>query len=258
MLGFALQLLFSLIIVVLMVQFPYTALPSPIRNSIHGLMWPDIWRQKENLEHNKATVDLVPSVVLQIRTIFCNDVMNNLLLLLTFGLCSPILAVAIVCCVLQKMTLWVVVIGRFTRCVLQCEAMEVSSQSSIAVKENDNATYFALSALAQVHTPLLPILAQSFWRLAWCSALFVALVSWDMAADGKGGFTSLWAPALPFAVLIGLRCVAYYVNQYGYIHASQEVSEEAYGASQNADVESDGSGIRMSQNPLHRDNNTTF
>ena len=226
---------------------------------------------------NKALASGNPYVMLNIQSIFCNDVFNNWLLLLTFGLCSPVLAFAVACSVLLKMALWVFLIGRFTRCLVNGHrhnrsdhipvASSVSTSSPFPhfnpIKSStdnvaESTVHFALVALAQTHIPLFAVLAKSFWRLVWCSALFVALLSWDMAIDEVGWLQSLWVPLAPFGYVIVLRCVAYYF-------CSSSSSSSSSGSSSKKDIESESVrkatvsqqssssavDIATSQNPLH-------
>jgi hypothetical protein len=242
-----------------------------VRKTLHGIIWPKFWLQGGDvLVHNRTIVSSHPSVMLKMRSIFCNDVLNNGLLLLTFGLCSPVLALAIVCSILLKMSLWVLLIGRFTRCMLhdehgegnssdaatttttttatapsqQTATMPRSSSISIAHENRNNAVQFALTALAEVYIPLNEVLAGSFWRLAWCSALFVAMLGWDMATDEVGWLRSVWVPLVPLVYKLGLRCVSHW---YNCARNSNQDSAEKEAASLRE-------GSVVSQSPLHEDN----
>ena len=263
LLGYSIQLLLSWILVALQMHMSYESFPSSIRSSLHGLMWPEYWRQGgDTLVHNKATVSRFPTVLLQIRTIFCNDILNNWLLLMTFGLCSPILAVAIVCCLLLKMSLWVILVGRYTKCVLQVNAPFDEREDilpkqplPVAVGVNDikNSVSFALIALAQTHISLFTVLAHSFWRVAWCSALFVALLSWDMAADEVGWLMSLWIPLLPFVVITSLHSLVIYLHG--------KTNREMESLDVNIATSKDASGcvssvVDESRSPFHVDSST--
>jgi hypothetical protein len=231
---------------------PYESFPSSIRSSLHGLMWPEYWRQcGDTLVHNKATVSRFPTVLLQIRTIFCNDILNNWLLLMTFGLCSPILAVAIVCCLLLKMSLWVILVGRYTKCILE----GLDRDDTLAVTDSCTAScepirkgLFALDALAQVYLPLFAVLSKSFWLIAWCSALFVVLLSWDMAADQVGVLMSLWVPLVPLFVVLCLHWAAYCLSYHERNGAQQQVTTSV-NSILSCDEECSNRGVLRS--PLH-------
>lgn len=253
LLGYSIQLLLPFVLLAIVTCVSHDSVPASIRTTLHGVIWPEYWLQGGGvLAHNKAVVRDNPSTMLNMSTIFCNDVFNNLLVMLTFGLCSPLLAVAVACSVMLKMSLWVLLIGRYAICVSNFDARadkinvvlssktnttDGSSASHEIVESNtisplqfsatttstcarsgdssngdvnkDDIVHFALVALAEVHISLFEVLAGSFWRLIWCSALFIALVGWDMATDDVGWAQSLWVPLFPLGFVLVLRCVAH-------------------------------------------------
>jgi hypothetical protein len=260
LLGYAVQLMLPLIILVSLTCMPFASMPSFVREMCHGIIWPEYWLQGGDvLVRNKAIVGSDPSVILNIPTVFCNDVLNNWLSLVTFGLCSPVLAVAIVCSVLLKMSMWVLLVGRFTRCVVlhngggdnrsdvgvaSIGPSGVAPSGSVIGKSSDDVVHFALAALAEVQIPLSEVLSRSFWRLVWCSALFVALLGWDMAADEVGWLQSLWVPLAPLCYALALRCVAHYSASADSGESTQHSAEKAASHQQE-----EGSGV--SHSPLH-------
>lgn len=211
LLGYSLQLLLPVFVLVLQIYLPIMAIPSFIRHASHGIIWPDHWLQDEISNHNIDILDSNQEVLLKIRTIYCNDVLNNWLIMLTFGLCSPVLALAVVFCILLKMLVWVMLVGRFLRYTMLYD----SSTSSIVDTSKGNAVSVVLKALGDVHIPLFNVLASSFWRLAWYSAVFVGLLGWDLAADDVGWIQSLWVPVTPLGMVLILRFTAKYVNSNG-------------------------------------------
>jgi hypothetical protein len=240
LLGYSIQLSLPLVVVAALTWVRYESMPPSVRIIFHGIMWPDHWLQGgEVLARNKALVGSDSGIILNNRTIFCNDVFNNWLLMMTFGLCSPVLAVAIVSCVLLKMSLWVMLIGRFTRCIVGSSDGDGGGDEG-----GDDVVQFALGSLAAEYIPLLEVLAASFWRLAWCSALFVSLVCWDMAMDEVGWLQSVWVPLVPLGFVALLRSVEHCCRVMGGDHDGS--GEEAKGSGATA---SEDSGVSL--NPLH-------
>ena len=226
LLGYSIQLMLSLIILTALTYVSYDSLPFAVRTMLHGIMWPEYWLQDSDdvLARNKAIVESDAGIMLKIRTIFCNDVLNNWLLLLTFGLCSPVLAVAIVCAVLLKMSLWVMLIGRFTRRMLHNadsdgnrsvggtgSNLDTPSGTTVAPSPLQSAGtvsrggiavgHFALTALATIHISLFDVLKGSFWLLVWFSGCAIyCLHCWlgiYMAMDDVGWWLqSVWIPII--------------------------------------------------------------
>ena len=263
LLGYSIQILLPAIVLVLSAHSPYKSIPPLIHDMLHGLLWPKQWIEcGDEFVRNMYIVDHCPDCMMKCRSILCNDVLNNWLLLLTFGLCSPVLAVAIVTCVVLKMSIWVIAVGRFTRCVLDDEGDDDSKEKyisdaqtpstcrssiSVVAKGREAITSFALHSLAKLYIPLFTVLAGSFWRLAWCSALFVAMLAWDLAADDVGWLQSLWVPTLPFLVMIVLQTINFLNNMGRYSQQLESNNEKPTPL-----TESDRDIVdRESQNPLH-------
>ena len=292
LLGYSIQLVLPLIVLAVLTNVSHDSMPSSVHKVIHGIIWPEYWLSGSDdvlaVSKLKALGGGDSGDLLNMRPIFCNDVCNNWLLMVTFGLCSPVLAVAIVCSVLLKMSLWVMLVGRFTRCMLHdgdgggghssdscvdsnmdpdANAVVVTSRttvptptlssetfarggtSNIADKNRNDVVLFALTALAEKYISLLEVLTTSFWRVVWFSAIFVALLSWDMAMDEVGWQQSGWVPLVPLCYGVVLRCTAHL-----FFHASdssardsmQQDSAEKRAASHDGDA-----GVSLS--PLHID-----
>ena len=128
LLGYAIQLMLTFLALAFLTYVPYGLLSSFVRNMLHGIILlvvcPEYWLQEGDASiRNRAILSADPTILLKICTIFCNDVFNNWLMMMTFGLCSPVLVVAIACAVVLKMSLcmWTLLLGRFTKCVLEHE-----------------------------------------------------------------------------------------------------------------------------------------
>jgi hypothetical protein len=253
-------------------QVPYESIPPICHQMFRGIMWPDHWLQGgDKFIRNKVFMAQHTDGMLQIRSILCNDVLNNWLLMLTFGLCSPILAAAIACCVVVKMGLWTLLMGRYARHVLMenrdsdgdsaikaSQGATVSNlvgrgSTAIADTSNDEVIYFALESLTQVRISLFSVLKYSFWRLAWCSALFVGLFSWDLAGDEVEWMRSLWAPLLPLFHVLMLYCIAHYLNVTGGNSAAKGASVQEKSTA----LHEEGTNC-TSQNPLHHSDNSAL
>ena len=113
--------------------------------------------------------------------------------------------------------------------------------------ENKNDTIlFALNLVAEEYIPLFEVLATSFWRLVWCSAIFVALLSWDMAMDEVGWLQSVWVPLVPLGYGMVLRCLAHL-----FLHNTSDVKDSTQDWAEKAVASHDGKGGHVSLSPLH-------
>ena len=239
-LGFSIQLCLPIVSMSLLMSVRYESMGPWLREQFHGIIWPEYWLPLETEEHDntmashsrsqKELLKANPRILLKTHAIYFVDVLNNWMLMLTFGFCSPMLAIAITCVILQKMCMWIVLIGRFTS-VLNGDAssatMSTGDDNGSAIisinqdknKNNPNCktpcVHFALKALAEVHISLQEVLQGSFWRLVWCSAIFTALLCWDIAADDVWWVKSLWIPLAPICYTLLLRLVAWWCHHSG-------------------------------------------
>ena len=258
LLSFAIQLILPFVVMECLQYLPLKSLGRGARNMFHGVLWPEYW---VGGREDFSGVD----VMLKIKTIYCNDIFNNLMLLLTYGLCSPVLAVGIVCVIAVKMYLWVILIGRFTVSMLRHNQGDLSLVNSASPVEqtatylttlselfstNQNEVvklpqYLALETLSLAYIPLDAALAGSFWRLVWCSGVFIGLLCWDMAADDVGWLRSLWVPCTPILFLISLRLTAVFsLHDLCGQHSDRGLSDIQLSASTMRDS-------NLSSNPMH-------
>lgn len=140
--------------------------------------------------------------------------LNNLVLLLSFGLCSPVLCCYIALSTYVHLCSWLILIGRFV-CfrrdhlvarrssspssgppifgiflILQTDSMIVEDQLLLLLNRQ----------LQGVNTSLLICK----WPVMITSCFFVTLLAWDLASDRVGWFQALWVPVVGFAILMVL------------------------------------------------------
>jgi hypothetical protein len=180
-LGYSIQIVLSVAMPVLL-----SPLGAWLATTFHGILWPEYWLRDGDgdaavASRNRVYLAKNPTIILRPEDVLCFNILNNLLIMLTFGLCSPVLAVAVTCAVVSKMSVLMFLVGRFSKVLRGGD-------------DEDGSVHYALVALASVRFPLLEVLQQSFWVIVWTSALFVAMVCWDIAGDDVGWAASIWLP----------------------------------------------------------------
>jgi len=196
-LGFSLQLLVACAFPLLQASVSYERIPLFVRKQLSGVVWPHYWTRELRPEEQQARRSLLssdPWVLLKTKTVICFDILNNLLLMLTFGICSPVMAVLICCVVGVKMSVWTYLIGRFVGAMLETD----QSKSDRGSRDE------ALAALAEVYISVYDVLRACFWQLLWCSALFFMFLCWDIATDEVGWLPSIWLPLTALCVPVVL------------------------------------------------------
>lgn len=132
-----------------------------------------------------------------------SHVLNNVTLLLTFGLCSPVLGFYIALNITVSLLSWLVLIGRyiyfhlcypsslrFDEVTLPCSSATLDA-SKIHLTNLSMQLYFPRSHLSICK-----------WPILYTSCLFVTLLSWEMAGDEVGWTVSSWVPGAGFIMLI--------------------------------------------------------
>ena len=225
--GFSIQI--ALIFIVPMLLFQTGKLLG-LRVIIHrkGILWPEFWLNDNDtsptVRQNKTSLGNDPMILLSSKSVICFDILNNIMLLLTFGLCSPILAVAVSCAVVLKMKMLILLVGRFTA-VLTNSASSAEDDRESGSDKHGNSTgdssakeedlHFALLALTKVPFPVVEVLRHSFWLITWTSSIFISLVCWDIAGDDVGWAKSCWIPVVAMSYPPLLWVIDGYVRRRG-------------------------------------------
>jgi hypothetical protein len=191
-------------------------------------------------ELNQSRSPSVPSVIATDRLIkphqIVSNVVNNVILLLSFGLCSPVLGCYITLSTCATLWCWLMLIGRFVfRCTrldlvadhhpnllgpmsLQTEQNPISADSVSCAREireekGDEKPPNILPIGAALKCQSLSLLNQQLrgvsssltvckWPVVLTSCLFVTLFSWDMVGDEVGWEAGLWVPVVGAMMLL--------------------------------------------------------
>ncbi len=172
----------------------YSKFPKWIQKVLMGVMWPHHdWRSAEV----SLSPNLLSRRLLKVDNIMC-DILHHIGILLTFGLCCPVLAFTIVVYVSIYVLVLLVVFGRFLT-LIDCGHSNV-----ITIKSDNGSTLLAALELASINSDV--YVSTCMWEVVWMSSLFYALLCWDMATDQIYWKKAVWIPvtamALPVVMLI--------------------------------------------------------
>lgn len=104
--------------------------------------------------------------------------------LLSFGLCCPYLALAVILSIALSSIQWRMLLGRF-----------LVGRHGVCVAEVDPAIVELNSQLSGSHL----LFSRAVWSVAMTSCFFITCLCWDVAGDKQGFRGSTWVPA--FTVL---------------------------------------------------------
>jgi hypothetical protein len=226
---YAMLLVFPPISLYLLARYVrYESLPSWLKPFVPAIIWPI--QSEETIRDSLSSLDesgrtsggkdlLSVSPMLFKRDNIAVSLMLHVALLLTFGLCSPILGFAIMTVTCLSMTQWRILIARFVSIrAQQSKALSTDPESSGAptattavaprrgsrpMKEDD-----VINVLSAMVGDTAACFQSMLWAVLWTSCLFFAFLCWDIAADTVGWVQSCWIPLVAFCALPLLKaCV---------------------------------------------------
>jgi hypothetical protein len=111
MYSISLQVLFTIVTLIIMFSSSNRAqLPPWLLSLFPGVCWPSHW---QNVGRGSSAIDLKERPVMIKPHQIISKTMGNIILLLSFGLCSPVLCVYIAVSICLHLCSWLLLIGRF-------------------------------------------------------------------------------------------------------------------------------------------------
>jgi hypothetical protein len=232
---YTLQLITPFLSTVLLTQYlPYHRLPPWLRRKFPGVLWPHHWlaqnRYRNHTQEEASPQERpLPSLLLRMDNIMTSH-MQDILILLTFGLCCPLLAIVIGLSI--NISIWQVrlVVGRFvflrnpslknfkveenssssppwairpSPVASSCLASTSLRPESVSVSQSD----LSLIALTAVISDLGRSYHQVLWVLVWSSCVFWAFLCWDISGDEVGWNQCYWIPLTAIGYISLIRLV---------------------------------------------------
>lgn len=159
-----------------------------MRQFVPAILWP--LASEETLRDSVSSVNskdpITSASMLFKRDNIAVSLMQHISLLITFGLCSPILGIAIVLVTCFSITQWSILIARFV----------------IIRKEHNQTTKDeVLESLNSIIGDTAVCFKSMLWIVLWTSCLFFAFLCWDISADVVGWIPSIWIPITAFLSL---------------------------------------------------------
>jgi hypothetical protein len=177
-----------------------------------GVCWPTHWKRVgSSIVSQRQPVMIKPHQIIS-RT------MNNIILLVSFGLCSPVLCVCVAVSIFVHICSWLMLIGRFVsrridalRALRSSPSTDAGSRVSLSFLSDLFASPLSLIAESPnddrktIDDPLLHLLDQQLqgvhssilvckWPVTLMSCFFLTLLCWDMAGDRGGWLQAVWVP----------------------------------------------------------------
>ena len=248
---------------------PYSTIPTIIRTKFPGMFWPDFWvgsradrltfTESEAVEADVAGVATGRRLI-NIKTIVA-QMMHHMCVLLTFGLCSPLLALVVVCSIVVTSDLLRVSIARFVHyrvTLLQDEGKHLgllgSQESqegggSLRIDRSRSATLesfdFAIQALSDEFKGTADMLLVCHFPILLTSCLFFMMLCFDMAGDDVGWKKSLWVPIVFILLFLLVWIVCKYVTNHCIVKPTLDTGLYSVHVTDAATAEADRNGLEM-------------
>jgi hypothetical protein len=166
----------------------YESLPRLLKPFVPAILWPieseDTIRDSLSSTEGKSVVPTVSPLLFK-RDNIAVSLMLHVALLITFGLCSPILGVAITTVTCLSITQWRILIARFV-------SLRSLHNKRLSLREaQDDAV---MNVLNRVVGDTASCFKSMLWTVLWMSCVFFAFLCWDIASDTVGWIQSCWIP----------------------------------------------------------------
>jgi hypothetical protein len=204
---YSFQAISPFVLVPILTNLEFLSLPRILRKpGVYGLCWPSFWRKQHSPQHSPqhtvagselelesdhdlsvcpADEDIATARILFDDKKFYLKIAYHLTILLTFGICSPVLAVIVVLSLVLQLHMLVFLVGRFVD-------HRLGTRDLGGIRAADD---HALRALSTINIDIRNMFEHLIWPLFWGSSLFFAFLSWDIVIDVTGSWRSaLWAP----------------------------------------------------------------
>lgn len=200
---YSIQFFTSIAFIYLFLLTKYSHFPKNIQPLLPGIFWPEFWKMNDACDSvtikEEVGVDVraAPEKLLRCNRIVSSDVLYPLLIFVSFGLCSPLLAVILTLSVCVKLYMWILFVGRFvsSRKALLRITTDTDGEEGVGL---DSVLLVLNAACSGVSA--LDAIAQNIWLIVFTSAVFFAFLCWDILGDEVGWENAVWAPLVVLCV----------------------------------------------------------
>ena len=199
----AFQMLLPFGFVWFQIMVKYSMIPSIFRFAFYGVIWPDYWLASHPKTEAEMCQEAKEILILDTNDMVYADILTQLIVLLSFGMCSPMLAAAVSLAFAFKMLMWRMLLGRFVHCRMRLANLkraEEDGERAVVIEYDPNIHDLAIDALADATVDFVSVFEMCLWPLLMSSALFFAIICWDIAGDEVGSEASMWVPLLVCAI----------------------------------------------------------
>lgn len=183
-------------------------IPRPIIHALRPLglprlLWVDELIRNTGSDSGVTAQRVVDDGALLNARLILNRLMNDVAMLLTFGLCCPALGAAIAISVIVGTSQWRYLVGRFVK-TCECNVDRLPDEEKKILITN----------LGRAVAKGFFLFDRCLWPVSLVSVLFFSLIAYDMSVDKSGNIVALWTFGVAFFVvpLVVFICRNQYLN----------------------------------------------
>lgn len=219
---------------------------SPLQKS---LLDKDDFKREEYITNSNLSLDSTPRLItktdVKILSPFLikpdrilSGIVNNLLLFMSFGLCSPVLGCYIIFSIIITLILWLLLIGRYIIIRILDKNQQhhnrynsnnsnknvielIQNQEQDQEQNQDNyrsSTFlnrsYALIILGECLKDVIDHFLVCKWLILLTSCLFITLLCWDMVGDKVGWLKAIWVPISGIFMLFIVKLYEKFLLKY--------------------------------------------
>ena len=222
----SLQIILPVLQLCIFTAMRYNSVPKSLRRVLFGVFWPEVWPHN----NNSTSESIEPLSLMKANRIITTDILNPLLVLCTFGICSPYLSLVILASVTLKYHMWVMLLGRF-----------IQFRYSMSSQSDRDGEDLAVVILSRACLPVINIVGRCLWPVIWSSSFFFAFLCWDVLGDEVGWRNAAWAPVVVVSVPLTMWIFLNYVKC---TNSTTDAQSESFNEDDISQVEN--------SNPLHK------
>lgn len=196
----AFQMLLPFGFVWFQIMVKYSTIPGPLRFAFYGVIWPEYWLASYPENDDELAREATDILVLDTNDIVYADILTQLIVLMSFGLCSPMLAASVSLAFGFKMLMWRMLIGRFVHYRMRLSTLTkikaADGKEVVSIEYDTKLDDLAIDALADATVDFISVFEMCLWPLCLSSAAFFLIICWDIAGDEVGSEGSLWVPVV--------------------------------------------------------------
>ena len=233
---YSLQVIAPFLFLYALCYLDYNKIPKRWSRMIPGILFPDNWSKDSTSKGFRSDMLKVVSSkrLYNVKTVTSNMI-HNIIILMTFGLCSPMLALLIGASSHFIISTWQILIARFVHYRFY-QLKRIANNRNLDPGQRD----YSLKCMGRLAGEAKGLIRLCLYPYVFFSCFFIGCLAWDMAGDRVGWRKALRLPLLSFILLcVLLITMTVYIKIDKSTSRGLDQNNRNYNDSGNVDVDDD-------------------